>query len=306
MIKDRLRSIKNTCKKIVRTPDRLVETVKLSCNSQYNSENMLDLAIVAIIKNEGQYIEEWVRYHIVAGVQKFYLYDNDSTDNTKAVLQKYVDAGYVELIPFPGVARQLPAYNNAIAKYRYDCKCIAFIDADEFLYSCNRQKTVREYCNEIFNSYPNIGGLAINWRMFGSSGLIDKPERGGVLDNFLYRAKEDGRGNDCIKTIVNPRKVYAFEHVHYPTYIYGAHSIDENGNIVTGWSHPSMIIEQIRINHYFTKSKEEWIERRKIGKADAKDRTEIRSLEDFKLHDNNDIYDDGMLYYLEKMKNLKI
>ena len=66
MIKDRLRSIKNTCRRIIRTPDRLMKTVKLNWDSQYNSENMLDLAIVAIIKNEGQYIEEWVRYHIVA------------------------------------------------------------------------------------------------------------------------------------------------------------------------------------------------------------------------------------------------
>ena len=82
--------------------------------------------------------------------------------------------------------------------------------------------------------------------------------------------------------------------------------MDENGNIVDGWNHPNAEIQKIRINHYFTKSKEEWIERRKIGKADAKDRTKIRSLEEFQLHDNNDIFDDGMLYYVDKMKTLKV
>ena len=57
-----------------------------------------------------------------------------------------------------------------------------------------------------------------------------------MLDNFLYRAKEDGKGNNCIKTIVNPRRVYKYEHVHFPTYLMGFYSVDENGNKVNGWS----------------------------------------------------------------------
>ena len=179
MIKNKLRDTKNACKKIVRAPKRLLETIKLSSRQSSNIVDMVDLAIVAIIKNEGQYIEEWVRYHIVAGVQKFFLYDNDSSDNTRKILEKYIRAGYVELIPYPGVAKQLPAYNDAIAKHRYDCRCIAFIDADEFLYSCNKLKSIRDVCNEIFHDYPSAGGIAVNWRMFGSSGLIQKPKQGG-------------------------------------------------------------------------------------------------------------------------------
>ncbi|MCE2136196.1 hypothetical protein GRC92_02335, partial [Streptococcus thermophilus] len=75
------------------------------------------------------------------------LYDNDSSDNTREILEKYIRAGYVYLIPYPGVAKQLPAYNDALAKHRYDCRYIAFIDVDEFLYSCNKLKNVRDFCN---------------------------------------------------------------------------------------------------------------------------------------------------------------
>lgn len=69
--------------------------------------------------------------------------------------------------------------------------------------------------------------------------------------------------------MINPRKVFLYEHAHFPTYLFGSYSVDENGNKVDGWSHPVETIHQIRINHYFTKSKEEWIERRSIGKAEA-------------------------------------
>ena len=159
---------------------------------------------------------------------------------------------------------------------------------------------------DIFSTFPKAGGIVVNWRMFGSSGLQEKPTQGGVLDNFLYRAKEDGKGNNCIKTIVNPRRVFKYEHVHFPTYLKGFYSVDENGKKVEGWSNKIYEIKKIRINHYFTKSKEEWIIRRSMGKADYKDRSQIRTLDEFMEHDNNDIYDDGMLFYVDKMKNLNI
>lgn len=294
---------KGLLRKIAHIPERLYKTLTINDTLDRDA---VDLSIVAIIKNEGQYIEEWVRYHIVAGVQKFYLYNNDSSDNTEEVLKKYIDAGYVDLIPFPGVAMQLLAYNDAIYRFKHKTRYMAIIDADEFLYSCNKRMSVRDEVADIFSSFPQAGGIAVNWRMFGSSGLLKKPIRGGVLDNFLYRAKEDGKGNNCIKTIVNPRRVYKYEHVHFPTYLMGFYSVDENGNKVNGWSNEITEINKIRINHYFTKSKEEWIVRRSMGKADYKDRSQIRTLQEFEEHDNNDIYDNGMLFYVDKMKELNI
>lgn len=255
-------------------PDRLWKSIRFD-ESEANAE--IELSIVSIIKNEGPYIEEWVKYHILVGVEKFFLYDNESSDNTKKILQKYEKMGYVELSDLPGRAMQLPAYNDALEKHRYDTKYMAFIDADEFLFSCDKEKNVVDQVRNIFKENPSAGGIAVNWRMFGSSGFISKP-KGGVLDSFLYRAKENGRGNNCIKTITNPRRVYSYDHVHYPIYLFGFYSVDENGNKVNGWSHPQNNIHKLRINHYFTKSKEEWIKRRRLGKADFEDRDQVIDL----------------------------
>jgi len=35
-----------------------------------------DLAVVAILYNEGRYLKEWLNYHILAGVDHFYIYDH--------------------------------------------------------------------------------------------------------------------------------------------------------------------------------------------------------------------------------------
>ncbi|MBR7025230.1 MAG: glycosyltransferase family 2 protein, partial [Selenomonadaceae bacterium] len=47
---------------------------------------LYDLAVVAIFKNEGHYLKEWLDYHLFAGVEHFYLYNNNSTDNYEEVL----------------------------------------------------------------------------------------------------------------------------------------------------------------------------------------------------------------------------
>ena len=39
-----------------------------------------DVAIVAILKNEGHYLKKWLDYHLLARVDHFYLYDDELTD----------------------------------------------------------------------------------------------------------------------------------------------------------------------------------------------------------------------------------
>ena len=38
------------------------------------------LAIGAIVKNEGPYLLEWIAFHRVVGVDRFFIADNASTD----------------------------------------------------------------------------------------------------------------------------------------------------------------------------------------------------------------------------------
>lgn len=90
---------------------------------------------------------------------------------------------------------------------------------------------------------------------------------------------------------------------HYALYLFPFHAIDENYNVVKAWQDKIGHVNKIQINHYFTKSKEEWIKRRSFGMADHTD-DKKRTLKDFEEYDNNELYDDSMLYYVEKIKQL--
>lgn len=260
-----------------------------------------DLSIVCIAKNEGSYIKEWVDYHLLQGVDCIYLYDNESPDNMRQILEPYIASGRVVYTLFPGKARQLDAYNDAIHRFKHKTKYMAFIDCDEFLVPENPNATLIDVIESIMRRSWHCGGIAVNWRMYGSSGFDEKPE-GFVIENFLYRGKGDSKGSDCIKTIANPRRIKEYRHVHYPTYYRGFYSVNEAGERVNGWSNPCNETKLIRINHYFTKSKQEWIERRSRGKADTFDDADKRTLDELYQHDHNEVYDPIMLPYAELLK----
>lgn len=265
-------------------------------------DNML--AIVTIAKFEAPYIQEWIDYHLLQGIGRIYLYDNDSPDSTKEILEPYIKSGKVVYTYFPGKGRQLDAYNDAIRRFKHLNKYMAFLDCDEFLVQENPECSLIDTIEQIMKKSFRCAGVAVNWRVYGSSGYINAP-KGYVMENYLNRGDSKSKGSDCIKTIANPRLIKKYSHVHYPTYWRGFFNVNEEGIRCDGAINLCGETKYIRINHYFTKSKEEWIVRRSKGKADTVNDGDIRTLDEFFEHDHNDIYDPIMLPYVKKMKEIK-
>lgn len=112
----------------------ICKAVKLKRKLKHDAtQPALYLSVCAIAKDEGPYFKEWLDWHICQGVQKFYIYDNNSTDETKAVLSPYVEKGLVEYVYWAGYRMQLAAYDDCLERHRLDTRWLAFIDLDEFL-----------------------------------------------------------------------------------------------------------------------------------------------------------------------------
>lgn len=257
------------------------------------------LAIAAIAKNESEYIEEWLAFHKIIGVKCVFLYDNDSTDNMKDFIQPYIDEGFVVYNTYPGKCKQIEAYNDALKRYGSQCKYLAYIDCDEFIIPIDSSYNVIDQIDKAFRKDMNAGGIGLNWAMFGSSGHKKKTP-GLVTERFLYRCKTNYNGNMHIKSIVKPLYVNKIINPHYAEYHKGHYGINLNGEIIGKWYNPITEFPSLRINHYFTKSKEEWDKRRSMGKADM---NSCRPEEEFfYMADKKDVRDELMLRYSNKVK----
>lgn len=238
------------------------------------------LTICAIAKNEGPYFEEWIEWHRSLGVEKFYIYDNESTDNTKEILAPYVATGLVEYTFWPGMKQQLPAYDHCLEKHRLDARWIAVIDLDEFIKPV-KDKSIPEFLKR----FEDFSAVEINWLVYGSGGAKTK-ESGGVMQRFKKHSRPDEWANRHVKSIVNPRRVFSFIGCHEVARINGK-TADSHGNVVEKHfrdREPQQDV--IRVNHYAVKSYEEFLQKRARGRARA---LEQRDLGYFGWLDLNDI-----------------
>lgn len=259
-----------------------------------NSKRIYKLGVVAIVKNEARFMEEWVLFHLNQGVDKIIIYDNGSTDDIRSVLKPYIKRKAVKYIYYPGKKLQCDVYNDAIYRYGRFFKYMIMLDADEFLYPSETHEKLTDIIDEAFERDEKVGCLVVNWLCYGSGGFIKSPE-GHVVENYLKRGAYEFEGNRNYKTIVDPQKVFSYICPHFPELKKGYKKVNTVGDVIDT-SVTSGNYERLRINHYFTKSKEDYIKKMIRGKADRSDK---RGMDEFYRYDVNDIYDDSILYYFK-------
>lgn len=259
-----------------------------------NSEK--DIGIVAIVKNEAPYIKEWINYHKILGVKNFYIYNNESSDNLREVLYPFIKEGNVILRNMSGTVRQNDAYNDALNRYGSRNKYLIILDVDEFIFINNSSKTLLNILDNKFNKSINIGGIGVNWMIFGSK---ESGEGKLTTQRFYFRSKDDFEKNSHIKTIINPQKVVGFLNPHYPIYLKNNYAVNTINLPIEGPFCYPPVYNELRINHYFTKSKKEFIKKKNRGMADN---IHIRDIKEFDEHDKNDVFDDSMKKYKDELE----
>ena len=268
----------------------LLNSIKVLLNIRRNhTKPQYYLAVCAIAKNEGSYFKEWIEWHRSMGVEKFYIYDNESTDCTKEVLAPYIETNsidggnLVEYTYFPGEKKQMAAYDDCMNKHRFNARWIAFIDLDEFIVPI-KDKTIPEFLSR----FENYTAVEINWLIYGSGGQKTK-KPGTMMERFKFHSIPDNPLNRFVKSIVNPRKVFAMIGCHEAARISG-YTVDSHGNeIKQSFRLRSPQQDIIRINHYAVKSYEEFKSKQARGRATGK--TKRREDEYFYRLDLNDIED---------------
>jgi len=249
--------------------------------------------ICLIAKNEERAIAEWLAYQCIVGFDKVVVYDNGSTDRTASLIARAAESDKrISCIPWPdqpGRRPQISAYADAIERCNTDW--IAFFDTDEFFLPI-KVPTVNEYLETM---RPEISAVAINWLVFGSSGLVDVTD-GLVIDRFIRCAPTNHGKNRIIKSIVRPAAVEKMA-VHAASLKYGeyADSLGRAVQIQNEWKTPTVCHAGAQLNHYLLKSREEFLLKKARGHSsrspEEKDKFTHIDDEYWTHHDLNDAED---------------
>ena len=255
-------------------------------------------ALCAIARNEAHAIVEWIAYHKVIGFQNMVIYENSSTDGTNRILKALHQAGEITVHEWPDLEtpnRQIHAYSHFQEQYRARFDWVLCLDIDEFLVLKNHQ-TVGDFLKQ----YPDAQALSLSWRFFGSGGQ-DEPDDRLVIERFTSCAADDFASNRHFKTIFRPDRARWFG-VHAPalwddriTMLNG----QQVGNLGTIGMHLTPCYTEAWVNHYFVKSRAEWTQKVRRGRADTVDQ---RDIDRFEYYDRNECSDTTILRFGEPLK----
>ena len=213
-----------------------------------------DVSILAILKNEAPNMEEWLCHHMAIGVDHFFLYDNGSTDELHEVLKPYADHGVVTTVYFPMRGLQRDANNHVVRFFGDTTEWIAYVDIDEFLVPEND-----ESISDVMARYPDAEQVLVSRKEFCYSGNRT-PVEGFVTEEYREYSEHVprmGTGEVLAKPIIRPRGT-ARVGIHNAFTVHGrtvntAGVSTSEGTVIEDPSYANL-----QMNHYFTKSREEF------------------------------------------------
>jgi Glycosyltransferase family 92 len=203
------------------------------------------IAVILIVKNEARHIGEWARFHHLAGVRHFYVYDNGSSDGTADCLRAALPADALTVTPWnqrladafrrAEVHNQVLAYAHAVQNFGAQYRWFATIDCDEFL--------VPRQHDDLGSALGQFSApvLALPWVNFGRCGHSEIPQ-GGVLENYLLRERDPLKPSphQRVKCIFDPCAVSAVS-------VHMMEGRDGSKAIPVG-------LDVVQLNHYYTRS----------------------------------------------------
>ncbi|MBR2631739.1 MAG: glycosyltransferase family 2 protein [Bacteroidaceae bacterium] len=218
------------------------------------------ISFCLIFKDEAPFLKEWLDFHLTVGVDHFYLYNNNSDDNFREVLEPYIEQETVTLIEWPEQNSQFKAYKHCFETYRNETNWISFIDADEFM--------VPKYVNSIgewLSKYDKYPAVMIHWLIFGTGGQLEHDYSRLVIEQY----------HTCWDTLypygkcfVNTRfEISRFDlwHLHHHTHMKyplmgikitlpAINQFDHICCATKTWGHESIEKSSLLCNHYYTKA----------------------------------------------------
>lgn len=201
--------------------------IDVSVNKYPNLDNLIILS--TMVKNEDNYIKQWINYHHSIGINKFIIYDNAGIDDKKSycsiekssnlplLLEEYIKNNIVILIQWPyfkrlpntGISGQTTQQNHTLYAFKKS-KYIGFFDIDEYI-NMQNQTDINSFFDNLIKTkninVSNIGNFHIKNKFFYNP---NKMSTDGYNFLKIYNCNENVIPKGHEKNFVIPKNVDVF------------------------------------------------------------------------------------------------
>ena len=240
-------------------------------------KKIIKVCVCSIGKEENRYIREFIQHYKKYDFDKIILYDNNDIQGERFedIIPDYIKEGFVDLINYRGIITpQISAYNDCYKKNSKYYNWLFFIDIDEFIY-LKDFKSIKLFLKD--KRFKKCQRIQFNYILHTDNNLIfyDNrtlkerfPEMEANVKNKNKDAKEVYKS--IIKGNIHNIKIIC-PHI-LSTKPKNCDGFGKKMNISLMMNKPDY--EYYYIDHYYSKSTEEFIE--KINKTDVFFKYDVR------------------------------
>ncbi|CAK9180463.1 unnamed protein product [Ilex paraguariensis] len=192
-----------------------------------------EMCICTMLRNQARFLREWVMYHARIGVQRWFIYDNNSDDGIADVVESLVAGNFnISRHVWPWIKTQEAGFAHCALRARDSCEWVGFIDVDEFFHLPEGLSLHNVLMNQ---SRPSdVAELRASCHNFGPSGLTQVPVK-GVMVGYTCRLSAPERHKSIVKPeALNSTLINLVHHFH----------------LRDGFRHVNMDRNVMVVNHY--------------------------------------------------------
>lgn len=227
---------------------------------------------MTIIKDEQEYLEEFIDYHIKMGIDHIFVFEDLNSKSHKGISDKYPNVTLMSVLDVYNEDRKkdIVIMRNStiwVLQKKYIVQCLTYIkdnydydwcfvlDCDEYITLEDKGQTIVN----IFEQFKDYEAVVIQWENYGANNIIFKPDYKdkGIVDTYTKVGgfQENDRPISLTKCAYN---------MHL--YNYERHKNLHIDDLNIKWCKPDFstdlerkVYNKIYLRHYITKSWEEYV-----------------------------------------------
>ncbi|KAA8529500.1 hypothetical protein F0562_033701 [Nyssa sinensis] len=178
---------------------------------QKKSKWKYELCVCTMMWNQASSLREWIIYHAWLGIERWFIYDNNSDDGIKEVIEELELENYnVSRHVWPWIKTQEAGFSHCALRARDECNWVGFMDVDEFFYFPFPTTRRQRFRKLGFTGQNSLRTLVANFtsstvaeirtacHSFGPSGLSTPPPQ-GVTVGYTCRLQSPERHKSIVR-----------------------------------------------------------------------------------------------------------
>ncbi|CAN4082338.1 unnamed protein product [Withania somnifera] len=208
--------IKVSIRMVGKEPLESIASPKRRLQLNLSGQKQHQMCVCTMLRNQASFLKEWIVYHTRIGVQRWFIYDNNSLDDIDDVIKVLSMDGNINVTRhvWPWIKTQEAGFAHCALRARDVCEWVGFMDVDEFFHLPTGLSLLDILRNQSNYRHSKVAELRVSCHNFGPSGLKHVPTQ-GVTMGYNCRMIAPERHKSIVKPeALNSTLINVVHHFH--------------------------------------------------------------------------------------------